>query len=205
MGGRGLAEFISFEGWQVKLNASEHDASIVAPPSLVEFGALDLHNYDFIFLYGCQLLSSGFGMNWINLVASSTKGLTEAVWCAQAIDYIRRSDHYAMVNSIKNKELLARLISMPCPLPNITKPQYSAISNVAMHRVRHLFSVAEQEMIALGVRFSQLPTVLLDSSGYATAASFKNKRPDDYVHLNQQGGELVAERMIEIAIGLHNS
>lgn len=160
---------------------------------------INLQQYECIVSYGGRLMANPDG--WIEHVKDYVSGrYSSAVLRQSHVDDIESSQAVKLLKDIANSHMFeGKIIILPSPVPN---EKHWAFSPVKKHQIPTYMDFIEdiyQEYFAnTAIQFVTLPRELISDNGYAVKECYRAGTEKDFMHLNDQGGSLVAQKLMAI-------
>jgi hypothetical protein len=158
---------------------------------------LDLRTYDAVFYIGGQLLSQ-----WHLIDKAHGSGAYSTACLDQlCLDLISRSDFHRCLKQDDAGIETCRILSSFEPIHSELLPDYAAL-RPGLGRFSATHDLLRASAAKMGYEILAFPMELLNDAGNAVSVTYHNGKPDDYGHLNPQGGSHILRSMLVTVPGL---
>ena len=163
---------------------------------------INLQDYDCVVSYGGRLMSNPDG--WIQHVKDYLSGdYSSAVMRQSHIDDIESSQAVSLLKDIaRSKVYTGKIMILPSPVTNERHWAFSHLKAVIPKYMDYIENIYQEYFLNTAIQFSPLPRALLSDNGYAVNECYKTDADKDFMHLNDRGGALVAQKLIKLINGL---
>lgn len=175
-----------------------------------------LESYDFIIIYGLQLVSVGSGRRWYkdicfmaeNIVSSRLVNIIQEQQIKESVNYLIS---YQLCNYLKHNKLKTNLLAIPCPYPNEgiidlkekwKLPSHEKLkgSESAHQYVEKYISLIKDMYDNLDVECFFMPDIVVSEDySFFTNRKYKviAKGKDDVAHLNIDGAKVLLDEILK--------
>ena len=159
---------------------------------------IDLSAYDCVISYGGRLMANPDG--WVNHVKDYVSDrYSSAVLRQSHIDDLESAQATLLFQAIANSDTYTgKLIVMPSPIPNEKYWGFNPLKIVIPAYMDYVEGIYTEYFSTTPISFAALPRDLLGESGYGLSTRFKVNREGDFMHLNDEGGAIVAKNLLSL-------
>jgi hypothetical protein len=158
---------------------------------------IPVDDYDYIILYGNRLMANPQG--WIDHIKDETSNNYSKACLEQShIDDIEQSCSMKLLNEIEKQAYsLDKFIVLPAPVPSELHYEFKALATKPKQYIETVNQLYQSYFKKRGIAFQLLPNSLIAENGYSTSKRFRQLKEDDYMHLNKEGGRVVASGILQ--------
>tara|TARA_R110001583_G_scaffold39556_2_gene126518 strand:+ start:8439 stop:9170 length:732 start_codon:yes stop_codon:yes gene_type:complete len=159
---------------------------------------IDLSQYDCIVSYGGGLMANPQG--WSQHVKDYQSGrYSRAALLQSHIDDINESHAVKLLTKIINASFNFQheIIVLPSPVSNESHPDLKLITTDIPDYMDYIEDIYHKHFKSQLISFLSLPRQLLAQNGFSISRKYKKEVANDHLHLNDDGGKIVATLLLE--------
>lgn len=161
-----------------------------------EFIPLDKYNY--VLIYGGQILSGAQGYDWLRYYSSAlSKRYSENCLRQACIDLLNSAFGFKLAKEIKKSNLCEKVTIVPSPLPSEANPfvNHKLLSSSTPASAQAILAkvelIYENYLGEYGINLIWNPPELLSKNGFTTDIKYKVSLEEDVSHINVPGAKII--------------
>jgi len=164
---------------------------------------INYSQFDNIIIYGLQLLSRSGGKKWVLQVRDQGAGKFSSAALENAtIDDLLSTSSYQLAKKFYlDSSSSCRVICLPSPYPSeLILAQNRQWKNISVNKgwTQKIEQLYKSEFKKIDTEYHHLPKELLsDKNNFTTHQKFLNRK-GDFSHINETGGELVLDHILDM-------
>jgi hypothetical protein len=158
---------------------------------------INLNDFELILSYGGGLMSNPVA--WNNHVLEFISGRYSGASIKQShIDCIENSAVIKMLSpALQTNTGKYKIVCIPSPVPNQLHWQLKNINAMLPDYMDFVETIYAEYFSKRDIGFAPLPRELIAENGFAVDKRFKKETAEDFIHLSDLGGAIVAKHIIE--------